>query len=292
MPSNRSSQAELPQPGERVENLRTEECCKANTGNTIAQTPIEMPAEHSACLREDTPTDEVVTDSCPEGMHSESQENITEDSIIDTKLEEKAASCEDTCTNLECEGQQEESVLMIESEDIARKSVLVQSASNGDCGGSSVYCDEASVETLGPSEDLPHNQGCAVKEDACQGEMMDNMLIVNDDSPDGETIDSKKNLEVKVEPIPIVESKLENVKNCVESVTDENVLNDNGGSTEGFPQVTDGYAIELNNGSPPLPEQIAEVKVDMESSKDESSADIDVSITNETNETNAEARFE
>ncbi|XP_048418590.2 A-kinase anchor protein 13-like [Stegostoma tigrinum] len=280
MPSNQSSQAELPQPGECVENLRTEESCKVNTGNAITQMPIEMPAKHSACLPEEAPTDEEVTNACPEGMNSENQEGITEDSIIDTKLEEKAASCEDTCTNQECEGRQEESVLIVESENKARKSVLVQSTSNGDCGGSSGSCDEAPVETLGPSEDLPHNQGCAVKKDACQGEMMDNMLIVNDDSSDGETIDSKKNLDIKVEPLPIVENKLENVKNCVELVTDENVLSDNGGSTEGFTQATDGPAIELNNGSPPLPEEIAEVKLDMELSKDESSADIDVSMTN------------
>ncbi|XP_043533146.1 A-kinase anchor protein 13-like isoform X5 [Chiloscyllium plagiosum] len=289
VPTNQTSQPELSQPIEFVENLRTEEGCKANSSSSsIAQTPIEMPAENSVCLQESMPTDEEVTDWCPEGMHFKHQENITQDSITDTKLE-RAAGCEDPCTNLECEGQQEEAVLMVESENIPGKTVLLQKASNGDCDNYSVSCDTALVETSGPSEQLHHNQEYAFEEDASQREMSDNMLILNNNSPDSETVVTMKPLEVKEKSIPIAENKLENVKNCVELVTDKNALSDNGGSTEEFTQLTDCHAIQLNNGSPPHPEQIAEVEGNMELTKDESSADINASMTNEAN---AEAGFE
>ncbi|XP_078386158.1 A-kinase anchor protein 13-like isoform X5 [Cetorhinus maximus] len=289
------SQPGLSQPVETVENLRTEEGCKSNSTGIIAQMPAEIPVEQSACLKsaplESMPVDEEeLTDWCPEAKNAKDQGNITENNITEPKLEDEAASSEAMSLHLELEGQQEESRLMVDSGNIASNSALVQNASDGECDKNSLSCDEAHVETTISSEELESSQVCALTEDAPQGEMMDSVMNVDSGSPDNETIDSVTGLDdVKVEPAPIEGSKSEEVKNHVELVTDTNILSDDSGSAEEYVQATD---CQLNNGSPPLTEQIAELKVDMELSNDEPSADVDVSHFGAISETNVEADLE
>ncbi|XP_041031216.1 A-kinase anchor protein 13-like isoform X9 [Carcharodon carcharias] len=286
------SQPGLSQPVETVENLRTEEGCKSNSTGIIAQMPAEIPAEQSACLKstplESMPVDEQeLTDWCPEAKNAKDQGNITENNITEPELEDEAASSEAMSLHLELEGQQKESGLMVDSGNIASN---VQNVSDVECDKNSLSCDEAHVETTISSEELESSQVCVLTEDAPQGEMMDSVMNVDSGSPDNKTIDSVTGLdEVKVEPALIEGSKSEEVKNHVELVTDTNILSDDSGSTEEYVQATD---CQLNNGSPPLTEQIAELKVDMELSNDEPSADVDGSHFGVINESNVEADLE
>ncbi|XP_038669297.1 LOW QUALITY PROTEIN: A-kinase anchor protein 13-like [Scyliorhinus canicula] len=283
-------QPELPQPVEGVGNVRAaegEEGCESNSTCIIAQTPAEIPAEQSACLKsmpqENMPVDEELTDWCPEARDTKGQENITENHITEQTLEDGAASYEAMSTHPELEGQQEESRLMVDSGNTASNGALAQNASDGECNKTSLSCDQACVETTTTSEELHSSKECALQEDDPCGEMTDGVVLnVNSVSPDGETVDFVKSLnEANAEPALVEESKFEEAKHHGELVTDEHALSNDSGSAEEYVQVAD---CPLSNGCPPLSEQTADVQL----GNDEPSANADSSHFGPISEANVE----
>ncbi|XP_078097395.1 A-kinase anchor protein 13-like isoform X2 [Mustelus asterias] len=293
--SAHQSQPELPQPVGSVENSRTEEDeegCESTSGGPIAQTPAEIPAEQSACLKsipqENLPVEVESTDRCPEAKSTEGQESIAENNTTEPRLKDEAAS--DEARHLELKGQQEESGLMVDSGNTEDNGALVQNTSERECDKNSLSCDESHVETTISPEELDCSQECTLTEDADHGEMMDGVLNANSGSPDIVTVDSVNSFdEAKAEPPLIEESKSEEAKNHVELVTDENTLSDDSGSAEEYVQASD---CQLSNGSPPVSEWTAEVKLAVELRNDESNEDADVSHLEVISEVNDEADSE
>uniref|UniRef100_UPI00398F8BDD uro-adherence factor A-like n=1 Tax=Pristiophorus japonicus TaxID=55135 RepID=UPI00398F8BDD len=269
------SQPRLTQPVEPLRTEENEEDCKSKSICIIAQTLTEIPGEQSAGLQStpqgSMPTDEELINWCPKAEITNGQKTIAE-----VKLEDKATSNAAVCTDPELGGQWEESRLAVDSGIIAANYALVRNESDEECDESSLSCDNVHVETLKSSEELHSSQECALKEDVPPKETVDTVTIVNSSNPGSETIDSVKILDQAEGAIaPIEETKPEEAKERVGLATDENTQSDESGPAEGYVQATDCQAVQPDNDGPPLIELIGEVKVDVETNNEESSADID-----------------
>ncbi|XP_069768128.1 A-kinase anchor protein 13 isoform X2 [Narcine bancroftii] len=216
---------------EPVEYLRTKdhkEDCKSEAICPISET--EAPVGQPACLYPQVraPSDEELTNSCPEVKNANDQRPIAGE-----KLDDEAIRSEAAFTLPE-----EQSKSLAGAENRRDNSTLEQSTSDGKYDQSFLACEEEHEGTLESTEEL-HRQECSVPEvDIKVTGNRDDVTIVAEEILD----------HAEIESAPIKETEVDEAKECVELATTKS------GPSEECIQGADYSCVQLSDDGTPLGE--------------------------------------